>query len=140
MSTLQNKIVVVVGGSSGIGFSAALASLQSLASVVVIASSNADRVRNAVDRLKAHKLPGEVRGQVLDASDSAAVKDFATNIGAVDHVVWTSGDVQPGMMDGNIDKLNHAGMLPIRFPIIILTVQLDRCIRYTVLGPFCPGS
>ena len=98
MSNLQNKTVVVVGGSSGIGFGVALAALQYQASSVTIASSNAERVANAVERLKAHKLPGSVRGEVLDAKDTAAVKDFATRLGTVDHVVWTSGDV-PNLTD-----------------------------------------
>ncbi|KJA26771.1 hypothetical protein HYPSUDRAFT_212924 [Hypholoma sublateritium FD-334 SS-4] len=72
MATLQNKTVVVVGGSSGIGFGVTLAALQSLASVVIIASSNAERVAGAVAQLQAHKLPGEVRGEVVDARDAAA--------------------------------------------------------------------
>ena len=93
MATLQNKIVLVVGGSSGIGFGVALAALQSLASTVIIASSNAERVAGAVARLQAHKLPGEVRGEVVDAKDAAALKAFAAHVGAVDHIAWTSGDV-----------------------------------------------
>lgn len=93
MTTLENKTVVVVGGSSGIGFAVALASLQSLASLVVIASSSAERVSKAVERLKAHTFPGAVRGEVLDAKDDAAIKDkFVVRLGEVDHIVWTSGD------------------------------------------------
>ncbi|KJA26776.1 hypothetical protein HYPSUDRAFT_84193 [Hypholoma sublateritium FD-334 SS-4] len=112
MTTLQNKIVVVVGGSSGIGFGVALAALQSFASVVIIASSNADRVAGAVARLQAHKLPGEVRGEVLDAKDAAAVKKFALSLGAIDHVAWTSGDVQ---------KLDSTDAFSVRFwgPLIL---------------------
>ena len=67
--------------------------LQSLASTVIIASSNAERVAGAVARLQAHKLPGEVRGEVVDAKDAAALKAFAAHVGAVDHIAWTSGDV-----------------------------------------------
>ncbi|KAH9476377.1 Short-chain dehydrogenase/reductase ucsE [Psilocybe cubensis] len=93
MATLQNKTVVVVGGSSGIGFAVAIGALQSLASVVIIASSNKSRIDDAIARLKAYNLPGEVRGEVLDAKDSNAVKTFAVAIGTVDHIVWTSGDV-----------------------------------------------
>ena len=100
MATLQNKTVVVVGGSSGIGFGVALASLQSLASVVIIASSNASRVAKAVERLQSHKLPGEVRGEVLDGKDAAAIKDFAARIGPVDHIAWTSGDLGQSLLSG----------------------------------------
>lgn len=100
MATLQKKTVVVVGGSSGIGFGVALAALQSLASVVIIASSNRIRVDEAVERLKGYKLSGEVRGEVLDAKDSAAVKAFSIGLGTVDHIVWTSGDVPSGHAGG----------------------------------------
>ncbi|KAH9476379.1 Short-chain dehydrogenase/reductase ucsE [Psilocybe cubensis] len=100
MATLQNKKVVVVGGSSGIGFAVALGALQSLASLVIIASSNKARVEDAVARLKAHNLPGEIRGEVLDAKDSDAVKAFAVALGAVDHIVWTSGDVPKAELGG----------------------------------------
>ncbi len=60
---------------------------------MIIASSNAERVAGAVARLQAHKLPGEVRGEVVDAKDAAALKAFAAHVGAVDHIAWTSGDV-----------------------------------------------
>ena len=93
MTSLQNKTVLIVGGSSGIGFAVARAALQSLARTVIIASSNAERVAGAVARLQAHAPSGEVRGEVVDAKDAGALKEFAARVGAVDHVVWTSGDV-----------------------------------------------
>ncbi|KAH9475711.1 Short-chain dehydrogenase/reductase ATR9 [Psilocybe cubensis] len=106
MSTLQNKTIVVVGGSSGIGFGVALASLQYLAATVIIASSNKGRVEGAVSRLKAYNLPGEVRGEVLDAKDSSAVKAFAAALGLVDHVVWTGGEVPKGEEGGGLPYSN----------------------------------
>ena len=104
MATLQNKKIVVVGGTSGIGFGVALAALQSQASVVIVASSNPERVAKAVVRLQSHKLPGEVRGEVLDAKDPAAIKAFTERIGTVDHIAWSSGDVAAGMLDGSAAK------------------------------------
>ncbi|KAF9483318.1 short-chain dehydrogenase/reductase SDR [Pholiota conissans] len=92
MSTLENKTVVVIGGSSGIGFAVALASLQSFASPVIIASSSEERVKKAVERLKAHNLPGVIRGEVVDATNSASIKDLIGRLGEVDHIVWTSGN------------------------------------------------
>ncbi|PPQ88860.1 hypothetical protein CVT25_009586 [Psilocybe cyanescens] len=120
MATLQKKTVVVVGGSSGIGFAVALASLQSLASVVIIASSNKSRIEDAVARLKAHKLPGQIREQMLDAKDSEAIKAFASELGPVDHIVWTSGDVPKGMGIGlpysNVQSVEEGqGIFTIRF-------------------------
>lgn len=102
MATLQGKTVVVVGGTSGIGFAVALAALQSLAGTVIVASSDAERVANAVKRLHTHELPGEVRGEVVNAKDAIALKAFAERIGAVDHVAWTSGDVAWGLSGGDV--------------------------------------
>lgn len=93
MTNLQNKTILVVGGSSGIGFAVARVALQSLARTVIIASSSPERVAGAVARLQAHALAGEVRGEVVDSKDVSALKEFAERVGAVDHVVWTSGDV-----------------------------------------------
>ncbi|KJA26777.1 hypothetical protein HYPSUDRAFT_1030351 [Hypholoma sublateritium FD-334 SS-4] len=115
MSTLQSKTIVVVGGSSGIGFAVALAALQSLARVVIIATSSSERVSNAVERLRSRKLPGEVRGEVLDATDAVAVKEFALRIGVVDHIAWTSGDVSPGLVDGDLSKLDTSAAFAVRF-------------------------
>lgn len=60
--------------------------------MVIIASSNEERIADAVERLKAHDLPGEVRGEMLDGKDGEAIKQFASRLGQVDHsIAWTSG-------------------------------------------------
>ncbi|KAH9478369.1 Short-chain dehydrogenase/reductase phqE [Psilocybe cubensis] len=106
MATLQGKTVVVVGGTSGIGFAVALASLQSQAKTVIIASSSQEKVDRGIQRLKAHNLPGEVKGEVVNARDSESVKQFTIGLGAVDHIVWSSGD-NPGksLFDSTIDTV-----------------------------------
>ncbi|PPQ82098.1 hypothetical protein CVT25_014344 [Psilocybe cyanescens] len=121
MTTFQNKTIVVIGGSSGIGFAVALASLQSFASIVIIASSNQTRVNDAVERLRMHQLPGEVRGDVLDGKDSAAVKLFAEKLGAVDHIVWTSGDLPEGVYTSADTVEQGQEMFSVRFwgPFIV---------------------
>ena len=110
MSTLQGQTILIVGGSSGIGFGVALASLKSLASKVIIASSSSERVKNAVDRLQNHGYTGKVEGRTLDAKDFAAVKKFMEEVGEIDHLVWTSGEpiqdmMQLVMSDAGVDKL-----------------------------------
>jgi NAD(P)-dependent dehydrogenase (short-subunit alcohol dehydrogenase family) len=82
----ENKRVVIVGGSSGIGLAVAeKAALQG--AEVVIVSSNAERVQEAVKSLR-----GEAQGQAVDVSDEKTVESFFTNIGAFDHLVFTAGD------------------------------------------------
>ena len=83
---LQNKRVVVLGGSSGIGFAVAeQASTQG--ATMVIASSSSERVQKAVE-----KLEGNAQGHALDLSDESAVENFFAKLGAFDHLVFTAGD------------------------------------------------
>jgi len=96
MATLEGKTVLIVGGTSGIGFGVAKASLLSLASHVIVASSSEDKVTNAVERLEKviseKKAPGRVTGEVVDAKQSASIKQLVGKVGAIDHLVWTAGD------------------------------------------------
>ncbi|KAH9478361.1 Short-chain dehydrogenase/reductase ATR9 [Psilocybe cubensis] len=116
MATLQGKSIVVVGGSSGIGFAVALASLQSQAKSVIIASSNQAKVERGVERLKAYNLPGEISGHVVDAMDSASVKKFALDIGTVDHIVWSSGDNPGKTVNAKVETYEAGqGVFAVRF-------------------------
>jgi NAD(P)-dependent dehydrogenase (short-subunit alcohol dehydrogenase family) len=82
----DNKRVVIVGGSSGIGLAVAeQVALQG--AEVVIVSSDAERVQEAI-----RSIGGEARGQAVDVSDEKAVESFFTNLGAFDHLVFTAGD------------------------------------------------
>ena len=82
----DNKRVVVVGGSSGVGLAVAeKAALQG--AEVIIVSSSAGRVQEAIQSIE-----GNVRGEVVDVSDEKAVEGFFTNLGVFDHLVFTAGD------------------------------------------------
>jgi NAD(P)-dependent dehydrogenase (short-subunit alcohol dehydrogenase family) len=83
---LQNKRVVILGGSSGIGFAVA-EQAASRGAKVVIASSSAERVQKAIE-----SVGGEAEGHTVDVSDERAVATFFTKLGAFDHLVFTAGD------------------------------------------------
>jgi NAD(P)-dependent dehydrogenase (short-subunit alcohol dehydrogenase family) len=86
MTALTNKRVVVIGGTSGIGFATAdLAAREG--ATVVIASSRQDRVDRAVAQ-----LPAGTIGHVLDASREDAIEAFFERVGPLDHLVYTAGD------------------------------------------------
>src|ERR1700757_1176028 len=68
----ENKRVVIVGGSSGIGLAVA-EEAASLGAHVVIVSSNAARVQEAIK-----SIGGETQGQAVDVSDEKAVESFFT--------------------------------------------------------------
>ncbi|MDE1147713.1 MAG: SDR family oxidoreductase [Azospirillaceae bacterium] len=85
MMSLAGKRVVVIGGSSGIGFAVAAQAL-GLGAEAVIASSDAGRVQAAAAR-----LPGAT-GKAVNLRDEAGVAAFFTGLGDFDHLVLTAGD------------------------------------------------
>jgi NAD(P)-dependent dehydrogenase (short-subunit alcohol dehydrogenase family) len=83
---LQNKRVVILGGSSGIGLAVA-EQAASQGAQIVIASSNAERVQKAVE-----SVGRNAQGETLDLSDERAVETLFAKLGAFDHLVFTAGD------------------------------------------------
>jgi NAD(P)-dependent dehydrogenase (short-subunit alcohol dehydrogenase family) len=82
---LKDKRVLVIGGSSGIGFAVAKAALGQGARVT-IASSSPDRLHDAVSRL------GGGEGVRLDVADEADVKAFFAGTAGFDHIAFTAAD------------------------------------------------
>jgi NAD(P)-dependent dehydrogenase (short-subunit alcohol dehydrogenase family) len=83
--SLAGRCVVVIGGSSGIGFAVATLARE-LGAEVVIASSNAAKVEAAVAR-----LPG-AKGGTVDLRSETSVSGFFDSTGAFDHLAVTAGD------------------------------------------------
>lgn len=97
---LSNARVLVIGGSSGIGFSVAENALSQGASVIV-SSSQSSKVEHAIERLKA-SVPGvadRIQGHVCDLSTFAVIRPNLENLlksvtqtSLLDHIVFTAGD------------------------------------------------
>ena len=85
-TALTGKTVVVLGGSSGIGLATAKAAAAAGANVI-IASSNQQRIDNA---LKA--LPPHSKGYAVNLTDEKQVADLFGKIGSIDHLVFTAGE------------------------------------------------
>jgi NAD(P)-dependent dehydrogenase (short-subunit alcohol dehydrogenase family) len=83
---LTDKRVVVIGGSSGIGYAVAEGALAEGAEVVV-GSSQAAKVQDATA-----KLGNRASGQAVNVRDDADVKRFFEAVGPFDHLVFTAGD------------------------------------------------
>ncbi|MFJ8790351.1 SDR family oxidoreductase [Streptomyces sp. NPDC102462] len=84
--SLRGQRVVVVGGTSGIGFAVADTAVRDGAAVVV-----ASRRQESVDAAL-RRLPAGAEGQPLDATDETAMRAFFERIGAFDHLVYTAGE------------------------------------------------
>jgi NAD(P)-dependent dehydrogenase (short-subunit alcohol dehydrogenase family) len=87
---LGGKRVLIVGGSSGIGFGVAEAALAAGASVV-IASRSAGRVQAA-----ALRLGGSAKGYVLDTGDEVGIEAFFDRELAFDHVIISASGTRGG--------------------------------------------
>lgn len=100
--TLKGQRIVVIGGSSGIGFAVAARALGEGAHVIV-GSSNAANVDAAMVRL------GErTSGSAVDVRSEASVAEFFERIGDFDHLVYTAGDWGPLRGGGAIAQLDLA--------------------------------
>ncbi|KAF2490289.1 oxidoreductase [Lophium mytilinum] len=101
---LVGKSVIVVGGTSGIGFGAASAFLDAGAKVTVI-SSNQDHVKDAVKRLDSPNASGEVG----DVRDEAAFVALLQKLGPVDHVVFSGVDkiIRGALEDLDLENAKH---------------------------------
>lgn len=86
--SLKNARVLILGGTSGIGLGVAVAVAERGGEPIV-----ASRKQSSVDSALA-QLPEKARGAVVDLTDpdAAALDDFASQIGEIDHLVFTAGD------------------------------------------------
>jgi NAD(P)-dependent dehydrogenase (short-subunit alcohol dehydrogenase family) len=107
---LDGARVLVIGGTSGIGFAVARAALEDGARVTV-ASSSAEKVRDAVERL------GGGAGVPLDVTDEAAVQAFFERAGGFDHIAFTAADwAQVEQADfADTDLAAAAALFDVRF-------------------------
>jgi NAD(P)-dependent dehydrogenase (short-subunit alcohol dehydrogenase family) len=95
VNSLSGQTVVVIGGTSGIGYQVAKLVLETTQANVVISSSNQSRVDKAEKALReiGH---GRVRAYVLDVAKPETLGEKATaffdQVGSFNHLVWTAGD------------------------------------------------
>jgi NAD(P)-dependent dehydrogenase (short-subunit alcohol dehydrogenase family) len=89
LPALHGKSVLVIGGSSGIGFEIARQA-QAIGAEVTVTGRDAQRLAAA-----AHDL-GDVRNAQLDAHDHAALEQFFIEGGMQDHIVSMVGDSMVG--------------------------------------------
>jgi NAD(P)-dependent dehydrogenase (short-subunit alcohol dehydrogenase family) len=132
INKLQGCRVLVVGGSSGVGFGVAEAAVE-CGAIVTVASSNQSKLDNAVGRLKEHaKATGvsadDVSGTIIDLAEAAGLDDrivnmleFASKSGKIDHVVFTAGDPVKALplKDQTVERIHESFMVRNVAPILV---------------------
>ncbi|PYH72228.1 oxidoreductase, short chain dehydrogenase/reductase family [Aspergillus vadensis CBS 113365] len=124
---LTNTRVLLIGGTSGIGFAVARAALEHGASII-LSSSKAEKVQSAISRLQQlypdPSFTSRIAGKAYDLSDQATLE--TTIVSLLDYA--TSSSIFP--TKGNNEKvlLNHiiytSGTRPSRIPISPTTTTL----------------
>ncbi|KAI0121168.1 oxidoreductase [Xylariales sp. AK1849] len=101
---LHGKKILVIGGSSGIGYGAAEILLAAGAHVTIISSSG-DKVEAAVKRLD----NPNVQGKVGNVRDEEAFTQLLVSSAPVDHVVFSGVDViiRGNLADSDLDHAKH---------------------------------
>ncbi|RGP66718.1 glucose and ribitol dehydrogenase 1 [Fusarium sporotrichioides] len=145
ISKLNDRRILIIGGSSGIGFGVAEAVIAHGASVI-ISSSSEKRLSNAVERL-AERIPtsgGRVQAVLCDLSspENAEVEakrlfDKVIESGKLDHVVYTAGDSLTfgKIEDFTLPQIHQAGMVRFFGPILVAK-HLRRCLNEGTASSF----
>ena len=146
VSKLAGKRVLVIGGSSGMGFGVAEAALQNGASSVFISSSSQSRIDNALERLRTNNASSQTQLQGFPCNlgsaetlTSEVEKLFSevSKTGKLDHVVFTAGDALAirKLEDFTLDDIQKAGNVRFFAPLIVAQ-QLRKHINETTNSSF----
>ncbi len=108
--TLSGRLVVIIGGTSGIGRAVAEGALREGA-VVIVASSSAAKIEAAGMALPAADC------RAVDVRKEDSLKEFFAGVGAFDHLVFTAGDWGParGMTLDALDRATAESLFAVRF-------------------------
>ncbi|KAF2114067.1 hypothetical protein BDV96DRAFT_495046 [Lophiotrema nucula] len=129
---LVGSRILVIGGSSGLGFGVAEAALE-FGAIVTISSSNQKRIDDAIARLKKSypSATTKIRGVTVDLSKpdtleqeietlfKNTVKDLSDN--KLDHVVFTAADslAMMPLSEMNMESILKAGQIRFFAPLLI---------------------
>lgn len=119
---LQEKRVVVLGGSRGIGLAVAAQAAREGANVVIV-SSQSQSVSDAIGQLPA----GSATGETVDLRSVDAVRQLFGELGAFDHLVFTAGEPLPfGPRVADTDLAVARGFFELRYWGAVAAVQAAR--------------
>jgi NAD(P)-dependent dehydrogenase (short-subunit alcohol dehydrogenase family) len=133
-SKLAGSRILVIGGSSGIGFSVAEACIEHGAEVA-ISSSNPKRVQSAVEKIQSSypSKSSNIHGLTVDLSSPStlekeleqvltnAVQALDSNGKKLDHIVFTAGDALATipLSDMNYENVVKAGQIRFFAPLLL---------------------
>lgn len=118
MADLSNKVAVVTGGNSGIGYAAA-SEFKKNGAKVIVTGRYSDAVKSASDELDVTGIVADVTS--LDAIDSL-VSDVSSNFGKVDILFVNAGIFAPAPV-GEISEDMFDNQMGINFKGAVFTIE-----------------
>lgn len=128
---LLNSRILIIGGSSGLGYAVAEATLEHGA-LVAISSSNETRIQTAISKLQNAypSFTSNIHGLTVDLSNPDTLEDQLSSIlkratetlgGKLDHVVFTAADALAPMKlaDMTVARIQAAGTLRFLAPLLL---------------------
>lgn len=125
-SKLTSTRILVIGGSSGIGFCVAEACLE-FGATVIVSSSNQSRIDSSIGKLLETypSAKGRISGYACDLSTSkleANIQNLLEQCGdKLDHIVFTAGDklAITKLEDASLEYIQNAGMVRFYAPLLV---------------------
>jgi NAD(P)-dependent dehydrogenase (short-subunit alcohol dehydrogenase family) len=128
VNRLENQTVVILGGSSGIGYAVAKNILESTKAKVVVGSSNAKKVEQAVASLeKIDGIKGRITGYAVNLDTSVSdesIAQFYNKIGEFNHLIYTAADPLNMIPVEEISKAKGDKAFGIRYWSLLASVRL----------------
>jgi NAD(P)-dependent dehydrogenase (short-subunit alcohol dehydrogenase family) len=130
---LRGARVLIIGGTSGIGYGVAEGAIESQAAAVIVSSSSSSRVQDAVARLKASypSSKTEISGYTCDLGDAATIENNIKHLLVdqcqnLDHIVYSAGDRLALKPLDQIDAqlIQKAGIVRFLGPILVAKYAL----------------
>ncbi|WP_245929461.1 SDR family oxidoreductase [Brenneria roseae] len=104
--SIQDKTIVIIGGSSGIGLRVAHQTHAAGARHLILGGRNAQRLKQARDELTAQGA--QVTTFQVDAHDASSLQDFFAALPVFDHLVSMVGDAMGGgFLDADLTVIRH---------------------------------
>lgn len=141
MDQLHGARVLVIGGTSGIGFAVSATALDHGA-IVTIIGSNANKLKDAIARLKASRPStnsGNIMGLRCDLSNADTVEQdvvkalqLAAGNSKINHIVITAADMTapPSLENLTVDSVQRPGIIRLVAPMMVakhLPKYMEKC-------------